>query len=230
MPIESPIPNAFEIRDLAVGTDTNGGQYLTWSLRGDVGGVDAYVLCSVSGAPVRRCDVEGLLAEADLTMLARQGERRVELTDGRSCTLVGVTQAAFQARPRVAVRAEAPARFHVWVLSLNYARATLYIPDEPGNECCIIPIRYQWEFRPGETMGLFRRKGRRPSYLRVDMEEAGVYAEGGLQYRVGDLAPIPLPRCWIGRDIPLMIEDPEGIEVCVEPSPGFEAEYRPYGR
>lgn len=222
MSIEAVPNSAFAVRDVRTSRGDTDRPYVTW---GSCSGVDAYVVCAVSGSPVVLGDMVGRISDAELSALCRNGRKEVALVDGRICFLTGIAASAFEAYPRLEIDIRPPAQIQVWTVKRNYRRETLYIPELPGTERQTLPARYRFEFYAGKPSR--RWKPSSLSRLVVHAENPECYEDGALCYTAGSCPPIPLPRELLDQDVPLMLLHPEdGVRVV--PSKGRESVYLPY--
>ena len=219
MPIDKLPSRLYEVANIRFGYNARGERYITWDRSGDA---DAYVICMVRGTPVEEADLAGCLGEAKLAQLYKSMQVDVQLEDGRTCALHGVSSRIFDDDPLVVVEADAPMLAQVWTMKKSYATYCLFLPQDAQSQCCLLPTEYDVSFFAGNPQA--KSVDDRLSVLKVSIENEAEYENGALEYQVGDSAPVPIPRRWINQQIPLMIGD-ANPRVAVRPSQGHDAAY-----
>ena len=209
MPILKLDSAAYAIRDLTLGSDSN-GRYLSLVCSH----ATAYALCFSSGAPLLPADLD--LSEEELRTLHDGGEIQRD-----RYRIQGVPRNLFGAMPTFRnFHAVPPEQIQVWSMALRPSgEAILYVPEQVGEETCYVPLRYTFQFTPGGC----KRNVPQPGVLQVRLLDKGQYADGALMYQVGNALPIPLPGSWLNDSpIPILAQD-EPVKVIV--SAEFQGKY-----
>ncbi|MBR6825700.1 MAG: hypothetical protein IKM59_04045 [Oscillospiraceae bacterium] len=181
MPIEKPTNNLYRIRELSI--MLTGGEYI---LSMNAGHAKACVLCISRLGNVRREDLS--LTEGDLNTLYNGGK-----IQGKDYTLQGISGQQLTALSQYrGLELQPPVYVQAWAMTLGQNGKILFIPDDPNEverQRTVVPVYYRVSF---SEQGLI-----------VSLEEMRGYRDGDLLYRFKDRMPIPIPRSWIGKPIPL---------------------------
>lgn len=208
MPVKKPEVSLFDVEDLTL--HYQDGRY-GLSLR--CPRATAYVLCFAKRKPP--ADPFTLnLTENELYSL-HQGQS----LDRNGYHLMGVSAGSFHAMPRFfGFQAIPPQTIQVWsMLAKPDGTVELYAPR--GQEkVCHVPLRYAAKYLSENGM----------TQLFVQLEERYLtdYKPGQLRYQISGGAPVPLPKSWLNRAIPLRAEPGQ---ITVSPSPEAAQDYERIG-
>ena len=194
MPIERPTNNLYRIKELNIGQ--SGEDYY---LSMNYGKAHACVLCICRTRLITAEDLS--LGEDDLDHLYSGG--KLEFEDytlhgisGRQLTALSQYRNKDLLKPPVYVQA--------WsMVAADQNRKILYIPENPEDQMFLVPVYYQMNLSNGN--------------LTIHMEEAEGYKDGDLMYQVENRLPVPIPKSWLDRPIPLRFPQ-EKIRVFPESS------------
>lgn len=206
MPVKKPEVGLFDVKELTL--KYQDGRY---GLSLSCPRATAYVLCFAKGLPP--ADPFALsLTENELYAL-HQGQS----LDRMGYHLMGVPAGSFQAMPVFyGFQAAPPQTIQVWSMQAKPDGTTeLYAPRDGAPETvCHVPLRYAVQLRQQEGMSL----------LTVRLEERYLtdYRDGDLRYQISGGAPVPLPKSWLNRDIPLRAS---AGEITAAPAPEAAAAY-----
>lgn len=178
MPIAKLENNLYRIRDLSVGL--SGDEYY---LNMNPAHAQACVLCI---SRVRPISVEELqLTEENLEFLFSGGTLEFD-----SYVLQGISgrQLAALAQYRQ-LRLQPPAYIQAWAMSATQTGKNIYVPDDPNEQCILVPVHYQVIINGGNLL--------------LKLDEAEGYSDGDLLYQIEDHLPVPIPKSALGTSIPL---------------------------
>ncbi len=179
MPIEIP-NNLYRIRELTI-TASPDGYYLSMI----PGKAQACVLCVSREGNIGAQDLS--LSEDNLSILFTGGKIETD-----RYILQGITghQLAALSQYR-GLHVKPPAYVRAWAMATGFNGTVLYVPDDPAEQVTLVPVHYK-VLNQGNFMTVQLEKG-----------EGEGYADGDLLYHCGEHLPIPIPKKWIGRPIPL---------------------------
>lgn len=178
MPIEKPNNNLYRIKELTIGTSSD-GYYLSMN----PGKARACVLCISRQGMLGAKDLS--LSEDDLNYLYSGG--KLEFPD---YVLQGITghQLAALAQYRN-LHLQPPTYVQAWSMAPGTNGTVLYIPEDPQEQMTLVPVHY--------------RISANGTSLKVTLDEDKGYADGDLLYQQEGHMAVPIPKSWIGRPIPL---------------------------
>lgn len=197
MPIEKPNNSLYRIRDLSV--IISGGEYL---LSMNPGKANACVLCISRNGKVRAEDLA--LSEKDINMLFNGG--RIETPD---YLLRGISGQQLTALAQYrGLQLQPPVYVQAWAIASSQNGKVLYVPDDVTLQRTLVPVNYHVIFNV--------------SGLIVKLDDPKGYQDGDLMYKYKERLPVPIPKSWIGKPIPLR-NGREGYQVI--PAPDVEENY-----
>lgn len=187
MPVEKLTNNLYRIRDLSVGL--SGNEYYLSMNRGKA---QACVLCISRTRLITAQDLH--LTEENLEYLYTGGVLEME-----DFTLQGITGNQLIALAQYRnLRIQPPSYVQAWAMTAGQTGKILHIPEDVSEQMTLVPVHYQVIINSGSLL------------LKLDEEEG--YCDGELLYQLEDHLPIPIPKRWIGRPIPLRC-NPEKLRV-----------------
>ena len=198
MPVLTLNNNVFRITDVVVDIDEQGH-----FIRLNLGHCDAVVLCVSKNDPVSQQDL--VLSEADLQSLFRGG--RIQVPE-KGYSLQGVSRQQIAGASQYRnFTLTPPAYVQVWGMKQGALGAELLCPEDMASQTWQVPVGYNFTCDD--------------STLRVQIRQREGYSDGDLMYRVAGHLAIPIPKDFIGLNIPLR----PGTSVDVIPAPHTEGKY-----
>lgn len=181
MPVNILDNNLFKIRNLKVESDKNGAFLMM-----NPGKSAACVICVSKEKPVNPDELQ--LTEAQLEDLYTG--RTLDFSS-KGYTLKGVTRQQFAAAPQFRDFKMAPPTYvQVWGMGSNERGIiTLYMPEDPQEQCVLVAVVYRKEMRDGNM------------YIMVEHKDG--YEDGDLCYQVDGRLPVPIPASALNQPIPM---------------------------
>lgn len=196
MPITILKNALFKINNLQVGYDQT-GPFLTMT----PGHAVSCVICVSKNRPIQMEDLQ--LGERELEILLNGG-RMLDFPK-QGYNLQGVTSHQLAAVSQFrGFQMEPPAYVQVWGMSVDNRTVTLHLPENPTQQCVLVPVGYCVE--------------RKEDGLCVRIQTMRGYQDGDLEYQIADHLPIPIPasglNCWLPMrpDTVLVVKQKSGCK------------------
>lgn len=184
------------VREMELRTDEQ-----HFSLRGRCfDGVSGYLLCFCKSPNPPLREIAAFTEEVFRTIPERAAR------DFGGFRLQYVSRNLFEANPYFRLLAARPPEYiWLWAVCENVFgdQHTLYVPEDAGAQREEAPLRFVAEVRTENGL----------HFLKVSLTGPGEYTDGALLYQVGTSLPIPIPREYVGREIPILVPENEELMV-----------------